>query len=393
MTILESCFGQDVYAKAGVYGTDSIISTQAASETDRRINTFQLRAARPRWSREWFAHQINKRLQTNLPGVHSAIAKHKGDAIAALEIGGDNYSLDYGIPGHFIEMDRYLQSQGIPVVLWGASVGPFENAPQFKQPMLDHLKSLTAIFARESATVEYLSKNGVSENVHHVADPAFLLEPQQPSIERLGGQIPPETIGLNFSPLLVKYFMKERKPPWEITLDDLEPWIKCCTSTVNEIGLRFKRPILLVPHACSSLVGTSDHQLLLEIEKRVTALGKCTVRCLPDVLNARESKWAISQCSVFAGARTHSTIAGMSSATPTISMSYSMKARGINQDVFDSQRYCIDSSKLESVDILADAIAYALENSAAITEQIESRLPEIRASALKAGIILKELLA
>ncbi|MFN9971614.1 MAG: polysaccharide pyruvyl transferase family protein, partial [Phycisphaerae bacterium] len=90
-------------------------------------------------------------------------------------------------------------------------------------------------------------------------------------------------------------------------------------------------------------MGTSDHQLLLEIEKRVTALGKCTVRCLPDVLNARESKWAISQCSVFAGARTHSTIAGMSSATPTISMSYSMKARGINQDVFDSQRYCIDS--------------------------------------------------
>jgi len=392
MRILESSFGDDISVESGVYGTTENIIRQQAEESDRRIHHFRLRAARPRWSCEWFAHQSNKYLNAQFAGVHAPIQKRKNGTIVALEIGGDNYSLDYGIPGHFLEMDRYLQSLGIPVVLWGASVGPFDGVPQFKDQMLDHLRSLTAVFARESSTVKYLADSGVVRNVHHIADPAFLLQPQEPSVAKLGRAILPGTIGLNFSPLLVKYFREEQKPPWEIEWSDLAPLLSFCTEVVTNICRRLGCPIVLIPHACSELPGTGDCQLLAGIQKQIELGGECEVRCLPESLNAREMKWAISQCDLFVGARTHSTIAAFSSCIPTISLSYSMKARGINQDVFGTQKYCLDSSQL-TVDSLVDSVVAAYEDRAAIRSVLAARLPAIRESALNAGVILRSILA
>ena len=41
----------------------------------------------------------------------------------------------------------------------------------------------------------------------------------------------------------------------------------------------------------------------------------------------------ISNCHYFMGARTHSTIAALSSYVPTISIAYSIKAFGINEEI------------------------------------------------------------
>lgn len=51
-------------------------------------------------------------------------------------------------------------------------------------------------------------------------------------------------------------------------------------------------------------------------------------------LNAAQLKHSISRCRFFIGARTHATIAAISQGVPTISIAYSVKAIGINRDLF-----------------------------------------------------------
>ena len=50
--------------------------------------------------------------------------------------------------------------------------------------MRKHLQNVTGIFARESATIEYLKKIGINENVYEVADPAFLMAARKPQLEK-----------------------------------------------------------------------------------------------------------------------------------------------------------------------------------------------------------------
>ena len=67
----------------------------------------------------------------------------------------------------------------------------------------------------------------------------------------------------------------------------------------------------------------------------------------------------------FAGARTHATIAAISSCVPTLSLAYSRKARGLNQDVFGSQEYCVQPSEITPGGI-AERMANLLANGDAI---------------------------
>ena len=64
----------------------------------------------------------------------------------------------------------------------------------------------------------------------------------------------------------------------------------------------------------------------------LTDLGNA-VNIMPSEFNASQIKQVISQFHFFIGARTHATIAAFSSGVPTISIAYSVKAKGINKDL------------------------------------------------------------
>jgi colanic acid/amylovoran biosynthesis protein len=59
---------------------------------------------------------------------------------------------------------------------------------------------------------------------------------------------------------------------------------------------------------------------------------------LPSRLNCCQLKDIIARCRFFIGGRTHATIAALSSEVPTVSIAYSIKARGINLDLFGHER-------------------------------------------------------
>lgn len=104
---------------------------------------------------------------------------------AVLSLGGDNYSFDYGKPTLFVDLDNLVLSKDKPIIIWGASVGPFSKDKKYENYIKEHLKKVTGIFARDPLTVEYLNSIGVSKNVYRVADPAFLLDPIEPADSKI----------------------------------------------------------------------------------------------------------------------------------------------------------------------------------------------------------------
>ena len=334
-----------------------------------------------RWSLGWWEKQANNRLGTSFHPNFKIMKPQFQSISAALQVGGDHYTLDYGKPLYYIALDQFLQSSGQSVVLWGASVGPFDADPKFAPQMFDHLRSLSAVFVRESVSYDYLHAHGVSENVHLMADPAFVMKPVEPPAEKLGFALPEGAIGINLSPMVAFY---RGQHPAKV---DPKEWLSFCVQLVKSAA-SLKRPILLVPHAGSSNPGNDDFALLNSLCKVVQNELSVPVRVLPNGLNAAELKWIIARCAVFAGARTHSTIAALSSHVPTLSIGYSAKAKGINHDVFGHLDFCIHVSELTSSNFTA-AIGALLDNQDNLRGLLRKRIPELQARALAAGRVLR----
>jgi len=297
------------------------------------------------------------------------------DTTAVLSVGGDNYSLDYGLPNRFISLDDLVLAHKRPLAIWGASVGPFGTMPDFERFMSEHLKTVTGIFARESATIDYLKSIGVTENVFPVADPAFLLEPAKPDGEMHGEE---EAIGLNMSPWMAKY----------VTGGDFEQWVSAGASIVSGLIKTTGMPVFLIPHVTSQF--DNDYAFL----QRVIALlpkNKENITLVDSRYNAAELKWIISQMTLFVGARTHSTIAALSSGVPTLSLSYSINANGINRDIFGHTDYCLDPHEVSARSV-ADRTALILDQRDSIKMELHKRIPEIQDLARNAGTDLKKII-
>jgi len=96
MEILPRAFGPEIRATVASYGPLEQVAEQAAAASDAAIEHVPLEI--PRHSLAWFQEQVNKRLGTCFDGQHRPFSKHLRTAVVAFEIGGDNYSLDYGVP-------------------------------------------------------------------------------------------------------------------------------------------------------------------------------------------------------------------------------------------------------------------------------------------------------
>jgi colanic acid/amylovoran biosynthesis protein len=306
------------------------------------------------------------------------------EAQAVLALGGDNYSLDYTKgplwltkgPVAYVELDNLALSHRKPMILWGASVGPFSRSPRYERYMIDHLRRVH-IFAREPATVDYLASQGLRDNVHRVADPAFVMPPEAPP----GGYPVAEgAIGLNLSPLLARF----------ATQGNLEQWKEIAAQIVNALSQRTKRPIYLIPHVVGGL-SISDDTFLQDVLRRETLTAR-DVTLVSSDYSAPQVKWIISQMAAFAGARMHSTIAAPSSAVPTLSFSYSIKSKGVNTDIFGHTDYCL-APKEVTPETVAERMEALLQERTAVREHLIERLDHVKTMAMKSGDLLKAILA
>ena len=374
--VLRAEFGDDVQAVNLSHGRSAAILEQARDEVDKGIRHVPL--AYGRWSWPWFRRQAKRILDKNAELRFCSMEPYVRGAYAALKLGGDIYSLDYGLPEHVIDLDRWVQQRDVPIVLWGASVGPFDNHPEFAERMLAHLRSLDAIFVRESVTMDYLEAHGIRSNVHRVCDPAFVMEPVEPSEGKMGFSVPEGAIGFNFSPILAK----------RVGGGDLAKGTQLCTEVVVRLANEIGRDIMLITHVTGDQ-DENDHSVLASVAEASKDRVGVRILCAPDNLSAAETKWLISQCSVFAGARTHSTIAAWSSCVPTLSFAYSVKARGLNEDIYGSREYCLDPEDV-SPETTCERIGVLVSEESGIRSQLRERMEWVFEMAYKAGSILRD---
>jgi len=376
--ILRRTFGGDCRFALAQFGDKEDIETQAASETDNAVSHIVL--SYKKFSTVWLLDYFNRRLDLNWNGRYWMLEKEVGNVCVSLQVGGDNYSLDYGGPYAHFELDDYLIRQRVPVFLWGASVGPFDSDPTFASYAHSHLKRLSGMFVRETRSLEYLHRYGMNDRVRLVADPAFAMAPELPNSDDLPtadlGQKP---IGLNFSPLMARY----------VTGGDLDTWASSCSKTVISIMRKAGENILLVPHVFAP--HNDDGEFLSDVAERVRLETGTSVSVTSRNLSAAQIKWIISHCSVFVGARTHSTIAALSTGVPTLSLAYSVKARGLNKDMFGTLDYCVEPHEMTSETVTERTITL-LTDGDRVREHLVSRLPAITARSFAAGDYLAECL-
>ncbi len=294
------------------------------------------------------------------------IPKHLTDMLASMDavlsIGGDNYSLDYLLPSLLMGVDGAAMRTGTPVILWGASVGPFDKEPAFVPVVQKHLRGFRFIAVRELISKEYLQKLDIDSI--HVCDPAFMMEAEPVNLNDFWPDSSPNgVLGFNVSPLLHRYRSNESK---EVLLKEYASFIK-------EVIDRYHMSVLLVPHVIP-LNGATDNNDALYMQQILDYLGDKTgkVTLMNPRLNAPQIKYVISKCRFFIGARTHSTIAALSSNIPTVSIAYSIKARGINQDIFGHTNYVLDLNNV-NYHSLINHFDSLIKNEEIIIEQLKAR--------------------
>jgi len=329
---------------------------------------------------KWIFNRLSKKMSFNTDiydYIYKEMCPYISDSKAVLSIGGDNYAIDFGFPKMVAKLDEIVLKKQKPLVIWGASVGPFDRVPEYERYMANHLPKVTAIFARETVTVDYLKKIGVKDNVYKITDPAFLMEATEPK-DPIKPQIKEGSIGINLSPLMSKY----------VTNGNIDEWKKRAAEIIKSVSLNTSRTIYLIPHVTTP--GTNDYTFMRDVLSIISE-PKENIILIPPIYNASETKWIISKMYIFAGSRTHSTIASLSSMVPTLSFAYSIKARGINRDIFGNNDYCLNPEDMNASRVV-QKIEDLLYSYNKIVNQLKISVPVCEENALVAGKYLREIL-
>lgn len=301
------------------------------------------------------------------------IAKDILGSDALIMTGGDVISLEYGLASLFywsLQVD-FANKHNIPTILWAASVGPFSSDPIIEKKMIVHLKKYSAITVRETESFKYLQSLGIS-NVKLVADPAFTLLPEPFDVDELTFGNSDNILGFNLSPLVRGY-----RPTEESRRQFDEESVNFIRHVIENTDLS----VLLIPHV-DPLDGDSENSDSSYMKTLLAQLGDQSgrVKIAPRTLNACQLKYLISQCRFFIGARTHATVAALSTYVPTISIAYSVKAKGINKDIFGHTDYVLETPKVAKQTLLS-ALELLLSKEAKIKDELQARIPKLREDA------------
>jgi polysaccharide pyruvyl transferase WcaK-like protein len=300
-----------------------------------------------------------------------------------LSLGGDLYAQTYGPFQmlNYLALGEAARVANKPFVIWPATLGPFNSENPFDRLAIDRLKTYNLVLCRDELSVQHCREVGISDNVHLVADPAFLLEPEtpanfQPTIDELAN-----TIGINLGPY--------QGPNPRMSRSEWVQWIANCVAAICD---QLKRPVLFVPHVVNQVdeLGNCDHHFLEDV-RAVLRKREVYIPSVPIEWNARERKWLISQLSVFVGLRTHSTIAALSSGVPCGCIGYSAKSAALC-DMFYGCRdlwMSVEDLNAASIVTLVGKLITLRESWAA---RIQNSLPSVKERARRSVCLLSECL-
>lgn len=221
-------------------------------------------------------------------------------------IGGDNYC--YNNWHRQVIFHVVAKENGAKSILWGCSVEP----QMIDEEMRKYLQQHDHIYARETHSFRALQKNGIKK-LTLVSDPAFNLRMEEVDLPENFSEN--NTVAINVSPLVLR---KNKN-----LMDDF-------VKAVREI-IKYADRILLLPHVI--MPTDNDIDALNQLEELLTKEERKKICHVSQKLNAAQLKYLISKCKMLICCRTHASIAGYSLKIPTLVVGYSVKSRGIAEDI------------------------------------------------------------
>lgn len=278
--------------------------------------------------------------------------KSIGKPDLCISVGGDNFCYSDRID-HFLVHHSHFKNLGCKLVHWGSS---FESKLMTKK-LVNDLKRFDLIMVRESISYEAVKSCNI-DNVFVVPDPAFIMESKSPEKHI---ELDKNCVGVNISPMIIS---KE-------TQNGIVK--RNAISLINRITSDGYQ-VVLIPHVAARSNGEGDYEAMKEILSYVDNPEKC--KLIGYEYTAPEYKWIISQCEMFIGARTHSTIAAYSSCIPTVVLGYSVKARGIARDIFgNEENYVLPVQELTTDNDFVNAYEWLKANKLDIKRTLTSKMP------------------
>lgn len=240
-----------------------------------------------------------------------------------IDLSGDTITEDYGplvLLSHCIPI-IIAACFDKPFVLFGQTVGPFSWAKPFVLPLLKRSES---IIARDAFTYHYLQSIGLKrEQLVSSIDTAFMLKPHfSQRVDRLmrSFKLKPKkdlTIGMTIS-YQYQQFLKQRTG---------KEALKILPAVIDRFISEYDARLIFFPHVTGPGALLDDRKMASDVRQACRFKDRVAVLC--DELSPQEIKALISKCDLFCGARMHSNIAASTSSVPTVSLSYSVKSRGI----------------------------------------------------------------
>ena len=246
--------------------------------------------------------------------------------------GGDSFTDLYGTVRWewTVQPKRIALRGGTPLVMLPKTFGPFDR---HRDEAASLVRRSEACWARDGRSFEVLrdllGPEFDPDRHRQGVDMAFglaVIEPEaSEELSRIAETARGPVVGLNVSGLMYNDPDAARdrygfKADYRRVVDRfLERILEETDATV-----------LLVPHVMAPSASVESDPGAAEAV--VAALGQAArerVSITPSSLDQSEVKWLISRCDWFCGTRMHATIAGLSTCTPTATVSYSGKAIGV----------------------------------------------------------------
>jgi polysaccharide pyruvyl transferase WcaK-like protein len=287
-------------------------------------------------------------------------------------VGGDIYT----IPKNIIDNSKETRYSAIvefgktilkfkPLIIWGASIGPFGNREGIKDYYFNHLKDVRQIFCREEKTFNYLKNNDLLSNLQLCSDPAFYIKDIRdnrtyPKSNKL-------RIGLNLSPLSIKEQVGESDSAFK----------KQVVKTIEDLLSIPNVEIVLVPHVLSP-ISEKDNDLiyLKDIYKTIPESYRKMVSILEKAEGFLGTKQFLKTCDIVIAARMHCAINAVCEGIPTIFLTYSQKALGMTNYIYGDSTWAVPLLDMEKE--LKKKALEMLANKEVISRKIKDTIKNIR---------------
>jgi polysaccharide pyruvyl transferase WcaK-like protein len=237
-------------------------------------------------------------------------SKYFRDADLFLSVGGDIYTMfSDRVPDDWVGYEGYATRNGIPSIMFGASMERFEVLSSSERlELVRHLNRFEAIYVRDMATKQYLKKHNIFERVAMFPDPIFSLRDKS-----LFQRNNIRTIGINFTPIMIKVFGQAI----------VDRFAEIVVELIDE-GFN----VQFIPHVYSvqGNKNIDDQKAITTLTERLPEAYACKVSQMDNVCSLRVVENVLSKVDLFIGGRMHGCLNALTLGKPVIFLGYSSKA-------------------------------------------------------------------